>query len=84
LHKWFLALGTERAGPETTLKAYDTDRDEQKAESDEECLQKIKPGGLKGRGKGEVEHLKKIGIVRSTVLQQKQHPCSKGSATLLV
>lgn len=25
---------------------YETDRDEQKAEVDEECLQKIKPGGL--------------------------------------
>lgn len=83
MHKWFLALGTERAGPETTLEANDADGDEQKAELDEECLQKIKPGGLKGRGKGEVEHLKKIGIVRSRVLQQKQHPCSKGSATLL-
>lgn len=29
-----------------------------------------------------MEHLKKIGIVRSMVLQQKKHPCSKGSATL--
>lgn len=64
---------------------YDTDREEQKAEFDEECLQKIKPEAcrLTGRGKGEVEHLKKIGIVRSMVLQQKKHSCSKGSTTLL-
>lgn len=41
MHKWFLALGTELVGLN-----YDTDRDEQKAEYDEECLQKIKPGGL--------------------------------------